>query len=208
MSVRVVLVEDHVAYRDSFQLALSRESSFEIVGVAGRAHDAPGVIEQTKPDLAVIDFLLPDGNGVSLVRELKRRRLRIQSLILGRIAHPLLVRDAFRAGVSGFVHKQESLEVIKEAMNLVSHGQQYVSPLLRRQLRDAINDEVPLGRLSHREREILFLLIEGQSSKEIGSALFLSAKTVDAHRLHINRKLGVRSPAGLTRFVADNGLLG
>jgi DNA-binding NarL/FixJ family response regulator len=211
MPTTVVLVEDHLAYRESFRLAVSADGAFQVVGEVSRAHDAPDLLERLRPDLVVIDFLLPDGNGISLARELKRRRLRINTLILGRLGHPILVRDALRAGVRGFVHKQEPLEVVVQAMTEVSNGQRYMSPFWKRQLDESngqLEEEVPLNRLSPREREIFFLLIEGQSSKEIGKSLFLSAKTVDAHRLHINRKLGVRSSAGLTRFVADQGLLG
>jgi DNA-binding NarL/FixJ family response regulator len=208
MESRVVLVEDHLAYRDSFRLVITQETSFVVVGEAKSVHDAPALIEKTRPDLLIADFILPDGNAVSLLREMKRRRLRVPTLILGRIGHPLIVHDALKRGATGIVHKQESLAVIKEAMGEVLGGRRYISPMLRRQLRDMVNSDLPLGSLSNREREVLFLLIEGQSSKEIGSALYLSAKTVDAHRLRINRKLGVRSPAGLTRLVADHGLLG
>jgi DNA-binding NarL/FixJ family response regulator len=205
----VVLVEDHLAYRESFRLAITAQG-FEVVGEVSRAHDGPDLLERLRPDLVVIDFLLPDGNGISLARELKRRGLHTNILILGRLAHSALVRDAIRAGVRGFVHKQESLDIVVTAMREVGKGNRYVSPFWEAQLAkpDDAEHALPLNRLSPREREILFLLIEGQSSKEIGRSLFLSAKTVDAHRLHINRKLGVRSPAGLTRFVADQGLLG
>jgi DNA-binding NarL/FixJ family response regulator len=208
MPTKVLLVEDHVSYRDSFRLALTRENDFQVVGEAGRSHDVPLMVEQTKPDLVVIDFLLPDGNGISLVREFKRRRVRVKTVILGRIGHPTLVQDALQAGVGGLVHKQEPLEVVTDALKRVMAGERYFSPLLRRQMEENAGAGLPLSQLSAREREILFLVIEGQSSKEIGNALFLSAKTVDAHRLHINRKFGVRTPAALTRFVVDQGLLG
>jgi two-component system response regulator NreC len=207
----VVLVEDHLAYRESFRLAIGSDQRFKVVGEVGRAHDAPELIERLRPDLVVIDFLLPDGNGISLARELKRRRLRVNTLILGRLGHAILVNDAIRAGVRGFVHKQEPLDVVVQAMAEVANGNRFISPFWAHQLAQAegqASEDVPINRLSQREREIFFLLIDGQSSKEIGKSLFLSAKTVDAHRLHINRKLGVRSSAGLTRFVADQGFLG
>jgi DNA-binding NarL/FixJ family response regulator len=210
MTTTVVLIEDHVAYRESFRLALSASGDFTVVGEAGRARDAYPLIERTKPDLAVIDFLLPDSNGVSLARELKRRRLRSKTLVLGRQTHPLFVRDAMQSGIGGFALKQEPLETVMDAMRRVAAGEFYMSPLLEKQQQadeaSGLNDSA-LGKLSAREREVLFLLIDGLSSKEIANALFLSSKTVDAHRLHINRKLGVRTPAALVRAVADKGLI-
>lgn len=209
MKTTVVLVEDHVAYRESFRLALgSVTSSFEVVAEAGNAREAFAAIEKTDPDLAVIDFLLPDSNGVSLARELRRRRARTKILILGRLTHPLFVRDGLRAGVGGFALKHEPLEDVIAAMTAVARGERHLSAPLRDELDATLARKVPgLAELSAREREILFLLVEGFSSKEIAKSLFLSSKTVDAHRLHINRKLGVRSPAGLARLVADEGLI-
>jgi DNA-binding NarL/FixJ family response regulator len=208
MASTVVLVEDHLAYRQSFRLALSSLSPFEVVGEASGSRDACPIIEEFEPDLAVIDFLLPDTNGISLARELRRRKLKTKILILGRMAHPLFIKDALRAGVGGFALKHEPLEEVMEAMKRVVAGERYLSPQLQNELTAALSSNVPgLAQLSAREREILFLLIEGLSSKEIAKSLFLSSKTVDAHRLHINRKLGVRSPAALARLVADQGLI-
>jgi DNA-binding NarL/FixJ family response regulator len=208
MSPTVVLVEDHLAYRESFRLALHSLSSFVVIGEASTARDAYVLIEEKEPDLAVVDFLLPDTNGISLARELRRRRLRTKIIILGRMSHPLFVRDALRSGVGGFALKQEPLATIIHALERVVAGEHYLSPHLQVELEKALASKVPgLARLSAREREILFLLVEGLSSKEIAKSLFLSSKTVDAHRLHINRKLGVRSPAALARLVADQGLI-
>jgi len=207
--MRVVLVEDHLAYRESFRLALAALTQFEVVGEAERARDAYAVIEQTRPDLVVIDFMLPDTDAVSLARELRRRRIDTRILILGRIGHPLFVRDAIRLGVGGFALKREPLPTIIEAMRKVAAGETYLSPGLL----ESMNNETPgpditsLDRLSAREREIFCLLVDGMTTKEIARALYLSPKTVDAHRLHINRKLGVRTPAELARLVADQGFL-
>jgi DNA-binding NarL/FixJ family response regulator len=206
--MRLVLVEDHAAYRESFALALSSLHGFEVVGQAERARDAFGAIAESSPDLVVCDFMLPDTDAVSMVRELRRRRLRVRSMILARIGHPLFVRDALRAGVGGYALKRAPLQDLCAAMTHVAAGETYLSPELR-QLSPGgdVAAESPLGRLSAREREIFCLLVEGGSTKDIAAALFLSPKTVDAHRLHINRKLGVRSSAELTRLVAGEGFI-
>ena len=209
MKTTAVLVEDHVAYRESFRLALSSVStSFEVVGEAGSAREAFAVIERTDPDSRGDRLSLARLEWDSLARELRRRRARTKILILGRIAHPLFVRDGLRAGVGGFALKHEPLADVIAAMTAVAEGERHLSGPLREEMDAALARKVPgLAELSAREREILFLLVEGFSSKEIAKSLFLSSKTVDAHRLHINRKLGVRSPAGLARLVADEGLI-
>ena len=207
-SLKLVLVEDHVVYRESLALALETMGSFQIVGQATRAREAYPMIAETAPDVTVVDFMLPDTDGVSLARELRRRKLRTRILILGRLGHPLFVRDAMRSGIAGFALKKEPLTDIIQAIKRVAAGETYLSPhvlpALEGEPREA---DAGLEKLSLREREIFVMLLEGLSTKEIAQSLFLSAKTVDAHRLHINRKLGVRSPAELTRLVADEGLL-
>jgi DNA-binding NarL/FixJ family response regulator len=212
MRKQVVLVEDYVAFRESFRAALAVEDDFDVVGEASNAHDAPSLIETTSPDLLVLDFLLPDGNAISLTRDLKRRGIKVPTLILGRIANSFIAQEALRQGISGFVNKDASLDVVLEAMRKVCSGGRYFADAKSdahsdgtsdtAETRSRDSDGFPLRELSQREREVLFLLIEGQSSKQIGTALFLSRKTVDAHRLHINRKLGVRSPAALQRLAA------
>lgn len=206
--ITVVLVEDHVSYRESFNLALSYESDFMVIGQAGSAREACSVIAEREPDLVVIDFMLPDGNGASLARELRRRHCQSRILILGRVSHPMIVDHAMKRGrVSGFILKQDPLADIFDAMRRVARGDNYLSEGIRARLWGPCDEESALlGQLSEREREILFLLLGGCSSKEIAAVLFVSAKTVDAHRSHINRKLLVRSPAMLARQLADQGL--
>jgi two-component system, NarL family, response regulator NreC len=204
----LVLVEDHLAYRQSLRVALATFDRFAVVGEAATAREAYDIIEACSPDLAVIDFLLPDTDGISLARELRRRRLRTKLMILGRKAHASFLHEALRAGISGYVLKQQSLDDVVRAMDEVLSGRRYLGPELEKELLKPLGAKAQaLESLSSREREILFLLMEGLSTKEIAKALFLSPKTVDAHRLHINRKLGVRSPAALTRFVAGEGLI-
>ena len=207
-SLKLVLVEDHVVYRESLALALETMGSFQIVGQATRGREAYSIIAETAPDVTVVDFMLPDTDGVSLARELRRRKLRTRIMILGRLGHPLFVRDAMRSGITGFALKKEPLADIIQAIKRVASGQTYLSPQVLPALEGEPRDaDAGLEKLSLREREIFVMLLEGLSTKEIAQSLFLSAKTVDAHRLHINRKLGVRSPAELTRLVADEGLL-
>jgi DNA-binding NarL/FixJ family response regulator len=206
--VDLVLVEDHLTYRQSFRVALSTLTAYNVIGEASGAREACRLIEKRAPDLAIVDFILADGDGVSLARELRRRRLATPILILGRLPHPLFVRDALKAGVRGYALKIEPLPRLLQAIDTVAAGGTYFSPQVESALQDPGGDGVGLEQLSRREREVLCLLLEGRSSKEIARSLCVSVRTVDAHRLHINHKLDVRTPAQLARYVADRGLLG
>jgi two-component system, NarL family, response regulator NreC len=205
--MRIVLVEDHLAYLESIKVAIPTLAPIEVVGQATRVRDAFKVIESTRPDVVVSDLMLPDGDAVSFARELRRRRMNVPCMILTRLGHPLFVRDALRAGIVGFVLKREPLLTVCAAIQKVADGETYSSPMIQERMARADGDYATLEQLSRREREIFCLLVEGLTSKEIARALFVSPKTIDAHRLHINRKLGVYSPAELARLVADAGLV-
>ena len=207
--VRLLLVDDHLSYRESFRIALTRGTGFDVVGEADGARECISLVEALRPDLAIVDFFLTDTDGVSLARELKRRRNRTPILLLTQLSHPLFVRDALSAGVRGYVLKREPLAALLEAIALVARGERYVSPQIARYLEDTAEKPAHhrLARLSRREREVLCLLVDGRSSKEISQALCISVRTVDAHRLHINRKLAIHSPAQLARYAVEEGLL-
>jgi DNA-binding NarL/FixJ family response regulator len=203
--MRVVLVDEHAAYRQSFRIAISRLGPFEVIGEARGTREALDVMEKTTPDLAVADFILPDGNAASLARGLRRRRNRTPLMVLSRASHPVFVRDALRSGVRGFALKKQPLSDVLAAMKLVGAGDSYLGPGLDPQ--ESSPGSTPLEALSPREQEILYLLVDARSTKEIAETLFVSPRTVDAHRLHINRKLGIRSPAELARLAAEHGLI-
>jgi DNA-binding NarL/FixJ family response regulator len=212
--MRVVLVDDHPVFVESLSIALPASSGFVVVGAASCARETYCLVEVRRPDLLVVDLLLPDTDGVSLVRELRRRRWSVPVLILTRSGHGHFVRDAFRAGANGYVLKHQPLAEVIEAMESVVRGERYLSPTLcplyERAVggdRDVSARQQQLERLSGREREIFCRLVEGLTSKEIARFLCISVRTVENHRLHINRKLGVRSPAELLSFAAVDGLV-
>jgi two-component system, NarL family, nitrate/nitrite response regulator NarL len=207
VGMNLVLVDDHAAYRQSFRIALSSLTGYQVVAEASSARAGCRVIQANKPDLAVVDFILGDSDGISLVRELRRQRVRTPVLLLGRSPHPIFLRDAFKAGVRGFALKTEPLARLIEAIGVVGDGKRYISPQLEPYLESTAAPDEGLERLSRREREVLCLLMEGQSSKEIARSLCISVRTADAHRLHINRKLGVRSPSELTHLLAGQGMI-
>lgn len=212
--MRVILVDDHQAFRDSFKIALWHEASISVVGEASSARQLYALVEQEKPDLVVADLMLKDTDGVSVARELQRRGTATKMMVLTVHANALFVRDAFEAGVAGYALKEQPLAEIISAMRTTVSGERYLSPRLgqiplprARTANGDRNSYAGLDQLSRREREIFCRIIEGLSSREIATSLCISLKTVETHRSHINRKLGVHSPAELIRLAALKGLL-
>jgi two-component system response regulator NreC len=161
--------------------------------------------------------MLRDTDSISAARELQRRRVSVRIMLLTMYSNPLFVSDAVDAGIVGYGLKEQPLAEIIAGMKTAAGGETYVSPLLAKEMPLADrrppqksangNGAAGLGRLSHREREVFCRIIQGYSSQAIADALCISVKTVETHRTHINRKLGVRSPVELIRLAALQGLL-
>jgi DNA-binding NarL/FixJ family response regulator len=210
--MRVILVDDHRVFLDSFRIALEEEQSIQVVGQTWVGRDAQQLAITLKPDLMVLDLMLGDMDAVKLTRQLRAKDLPTRIMILSVHNDSLFVRDAFDAGAQGYALKDQPLAEVIEAMHTVERGERYLAPRLgplpapssraARKAGDPARD-----RLSHREREIFGLIVQGHSSRDIAEALTISLKTVETHRAHINKKLGVRSPAELIRVAALQGLV-
>jgi DNA-binding NarL/FixJ family response regulator len=207
--MRVVLVEDHLTFRDSLRIALQMTGRFEVVGQAASGREALSVIANTKPDALVVDMMLKDTDGVSLLRELKRTRQQVPTLILTRMDHPLFLRDAQNQGALGCALKDDSLQDILTGLDAVGRRECYLSPGAAQALagQDTTEATRALESLSPREREIFWRTLEGWSAKDTAEALFISVKTVQAHRLAINKKLGVHSPAQFAALAVRSKLM-
>jgi DNA-binding NarL/FixJ family response regulator len=209
--MNIILLDDHRTFRDSFRIAVWQEAAIGVIGEAATAREGIPMVEAQRPDLLVADLMLSDTDGISLVRELRRRGDHTKVMLLTAHANGLFVRDAFDAGVTGYALKEQSLGEIVEAMKKSAAGERYVAPQLgplQATVRQGGNgDHAGLDQLSRREREIFGRIIQGLSSRDIAQTLCISLKTVETHRSHINRKLGVHSPAELIRLAALKGLL-
>ena len=199
---------------ESFNVALQHQASISVVGEAAEASLVYPLVEAAKPDLVVADLMLRDTDGVSVARELRRRRVTAPIMILTMHGNPLFVRDAFEAGVMAYAIKEQPLADIAAAMRLAAAGERYLAPSLGQipPLRPRASASVGANlvgfdELSPREGEIFERIIQGTASRDIAQALGISLKTVETHRSHINRKLGVHSPAELIRLAALKGLL-
>src|SRR4051794_23389055 len=205
--IRVLLVDDHELFRSSLRLRLEHEDGIVPVAEAGTAEQAVIMARASRPDVVLLDLVLPRRNGVDIIPDLLRASPPSKVLVVSSHTQPTSVRQAITAGAHGYVPKRASDTELIEAIRQVAAGERYVDPDLGAQL--VVADGVPaLEPLSDRERDVLHLLALGHTNQEIGKQLFISVRTVDTHRAHIMRKLQLGTKAELVLFALANGLIG
>ena len=214
MSIRVALVDDHALFREGLKELLSRQPGMEVVGEAADARTAYAVVEQSRPDLVLLDVALEGSTGFAAARELSRRFPATRILFISAHATEDYVAQALRAGGSGYALKDQGIESVVEAILAVSRGQTYLAPRIGRfvleehlQQPRAAPVTGPLEALSPREREIFDLLVAGTTNPVIAEQLSISVKTVETHRARVLKKLHVHSMSELIRFAARHRLL-
>ena len=208
----IILADDHQIVREGIRRLIETRSDFEVIGEAGNGEDAVRMISERQPDIALMDINMPRVSGIEATRRLERRGLNTRVLILSMHEDRSYVEEVLRAGASGYVVKNSSPEDLLSAIDAVREGRSYLSESITRQVVDAIahpDGEVPVGLavLTDREREVLQLIAEGLSSKEIASQLGVSLKTVDSHRSNLMEKLDIHKVAGLVKFAVRAGLV-
>jgi len=206
---RILLVDDHDLFRAGFRAVLATFPEFEVVGEACDARAAYAEDERLRPDLTVVDFRLPGTDGIAATRELMRRDPRRRVAILSAVDTPEVVIEAMQAGASGFFLKTQPVPDAVAALRKVALGGTYLPPRLRPLVeeRSRRGAERPFDVLSAREKEVFRLLIRGLSNAQVSRELCISVKTVETHREHILKKLGLHSVVELVRFAAREQLL-
>jgi len=207
MTTRVLLVDDHELLRAGLRSRLEKEPGIEVVGEAGSAEQAVVRARTLQPDLVLLDLLLPRKNGFDAIPEIAAVAPNARVIIVSSQTAPSSVRRALTAGADGYLPKRASDRELVTAIEQVRSGSRYVDPDLGASL---VVDEVSsaLDELSERERDVLQLLALGHTNQEIGKKLFISVRTVDTHRAHIMRKLGLDTRAELVLFALAHGLIG
>jgi DNA-binding NarL/FixJ family response regulator len=207
--IRVVLADDHALVRDGLRAVLAREPDLELVGEAGDGREALRVAEAAKPDVAVLDLAMPLLNGLDAARQLAMWDRRPRTILITMHAEDRYVLEALRAGVRGYVLKKQAAADLVRAIREVAAGRVYLSPGVGAAVVEAIRAGGPLPeeRLTSREREVLQLVAEGKTTKEIAAILDVSVKTADTHRTRLMQKLDIHDIAGLTRYAIRLGLV-
>jgi two-component system response regulator NreC len=208
MATRVFLADDHALIRQGLK-ALLEKQGFQIVSEASDGQETIRSVEKTQPDVAIIDISMPILNGVDAARELKKSSPRVKVILLTQHDEDQYVTESLRAGVRGYVLKSQAAEDLVHAIQEVCRGSVYLSPSISRAVVDAYLSKayVSADPLSGRERQVLQLVGEGKSTKEIAVHLGISVKTAESHRSRLMKKLDVHETASLVRYAIRRGLI-
>jgi two-component system response regulator NreC len=208
--IRAVVVDDHAVVRSGIKLLLDHEDDIEVVGEAGSAKDAVFRARALRPDVILLDVVMPGESGIDVLPNLLKESPETKVLVLSMQDDPSYVREAFAAGATGYVLKEAADEEVVAAVREIANGGRYVHPALGARMvaaeaeARAAEEADPL---SEREREVLRLLALGHTNQEIAKMLYISVRTAETHRAHIMQKLGLSTRAELVRYALSQGLL-
>jgi DNA-binding NarL/FixJ family response regulator len=212
--LRVLLGDDHAVLRQGLRKILEDRRDWRVVAEAGNGRDAVREALELKPEVAVLDIGMPILNGIEATRQIARRAPNVRVVILSMHSDQAYVTQAVHAGARGYVLKDSAGDELIEAIGTVAAGGTFFSPAVAQVVFDdyvrgladrGIHDRYDL--LSEREREVLQLVAEGRSSREIGDLLSISPATVETHRTHVLQKLGLRNTAEVVRYAARRGIV-
>lgn len=212
MSIRVLLAEDHRIVREGLSSLLEKQEDMEVVAEAEDGRTAVRLAKEFYPDVVVLDVVMPGLNGVEATRQIVAELRRVKVVALSAHGDKRLVVEMLRAGASGYLVKDCALEELASAIRAVMANQGYLSPGIAGTVIEECVHSFPIGDasassvLTPREREVLQLLAEGKSAKEVASCLHVSVKTVEVHRHRIMSKLDIHSMAELTKYALREGL--
>jgi two-component system response regulator NreC len=207
--IRILLADDHAVVRQGFKMILGAQPDMEIVGEAGNGREAVELAERLKPEVVVMDVSMPELNGIEATRRLADSTPHTRVLALSMHKDSVYVREILRAGARGYLLKDSVADDLVSAVRAVAAGEGYISQQVSNAVLDDYRRHVtnPIDLLTSREREVLQMLAEGKTNKEIAQVLNLSVYTVDAHRGRIMEKLNLHSINELVRFAVRNGLV-
>ncbi|MFH2012595.1 MAG: response regulator transcription factor [Pseudomonadota bacterium] len=213
---KILIVDDHVLFRDGIKAIIGQDRSFEVVCEAGSGHEALQYASKYKPDIALVDISLPDRSGIQLTSQLKEILPDVLVLIVTMHSKIDYIIKAFQAGAVGFVVKDSASDTLLNGLRAISQGEYFmdrrVSHRVVEKLVDFSPEELKISdpayeTLTPREQEVMFLLAEGFSGKEVAKKLFISPKTIENHRNKIFKKLGIHSSVELVRYAVRLGLI-
>jgi DNA-binding NarL/FixJ family response regulator len=210
--VRVLLADDHTLVRAGIRSLLESVPTVEVVAESGDGREALELIGKHRPDVALLDIAMPGLSGIEVAKRAAQECPKTKVIMLSMHADATHVRQALRAGAAGYLLKGAAVAELPLALQSVARGETYLTPKISQHvvdgfLRDSDHDAGPLEGLTTRQREILQLIAEGRTTKEIADILDVSVKTVETHRLRLMDRLDIRDVPGLVRFAIRAGLI-
>ena len=212
--ISVVIADDHHVVREGIALILQQEGDIKVIGQASNGEEAVAMIMQLNPDITILDISMPKLNGIQTAQKLIRDGFKGKILMLTQYDKEEYVREAIQTGASGYLLKDSIKDDVIAAIRKIMSGETFFSPAISKLLVDEYFQQLKrktssksIPDLTPRETEVLQLIAEGYSTKQIADKLYLSARTVDFHRANISQKLGVHDIAGLTKYAIRHGLV-
>lgn len=212
--IRILIAEDHLMVRAGIRALLEKAGDINILGEASNGQEAVEMVKEYKPDVLVMDIMMPRLNGIQAAEYIRDLKLSTHILLLSMYSDPGFIHKALQCGVKGYVLKSSVSDELLQAVRTVASGQTFLSsPISEILEEDATHpyssgkENDPFATLSPREKEIMQLIAEGYTSVEIGKILFISDKTVEKHRVKLMKKLNIRNLAGLVRLAIKHHLV-
>jgi two-component system, NarL family, response regulator NreC len=210
--IRVLIADDHAIVRAGLRTLIHSEPTMELVGEAAGGYEAIDLIEKAQPDVLVLDLSMPDIDGIAVIKKIKPQFPELRILILTIHEDEALLRAALKAGASGYILKGAAESELISAVRTILRGELYVDPSMVRKL---LSDEVaqvvqppqPIEALTPRETEVLKLIVQGYTNRQIGDELNISIRTAESHRSNLSDKLGLHNRVELVRFAREHGLI-
>jgi two-component system response regulator NreC len=211
--VRILIADDHALLREGTRAVIAREPGWEVCGLASNGREAVAKAIKLKPDVVILDMTMPELNGLDAAIQIKRQLPETEIAMLSAYGSEDLIRSAFKAGVKSFIVKTEAEEFLVEAVKLLARHQPFLTPRVAQVLSSIDSSQghqagsEPGERLSAREREVMQLITEGRSNREVAAVLNVSVRTVENHRAKVLRKLNVDSVPDLVRYAIRNKMI-
>ncbi|MCJ7736550.1 MAG: response regulator transcription factor [Anaerolineae bacterium] len=212
MMTKVLIVDDHAIVRTGLRALLQVEPTLHLVGEATGGYEAIAMVADSSPDVLVLDLSMPDLDGIAVTRQLKPLYPDLKILILTIHEDDALLREAIKSGASGYILKQAAESELISAIQIVMRGDMYIDPsmlrnLIQEQPQSASAGPETVEPLTPREIDVLRLIVQGYTNRQVGEELGISVRTVEGHRANLSGKLGLRSRVELVRYAREHGLL-
>ncbi len=209
--IKIILVDDHQMFRDGVKSVLADEENIEIIGEVGAAKDLYDLLKSNTPDLIITDISMPDISGIEIAHYVSENYPEIKILILSMHSNEEFISKALSVGANGYLPKDTSMSELLEAIHVIYKGDNYFNKnisdtILKSIINKSKQENAEQNALTKREKEVIKLVVDGLTNKEIADKLFISIRTVDSHKNNIMQKLNLKSSVELVKYAIKNNL--